>query len=348
MNITSHAASIPLATVVNQPTEVLRRDNHQREITPQVAATHPSAADKGVASEKERSRTPAQTNENIDFENLRKQAEQAASSVSAKGSSQDESPQGGQQSNQQATQQDIEDPDSDHNHNSSKNSTAEHDESGHKESTENNQEAVANEKIINQLQLRDKEVKAHELAHASTGGATTGSPSYTFEVGPDGKKYAVAGEVSVDLSSVPGDPKATITKMQKVYAAALAPADPSVQDIRVAASATQKILSAQSELLALNNGNADEASRANKGSEYTKASLKIDNTNNEFDVFINKTLAAQEAITSNAANNSLTPAVSNNLQSNEVIQRAHRIESFYFNISQGYEKPDSFQFELTA
>ncbi|MBU2869537.1 putative metalloprotease CJM1_0395 family protein [Colwellia sp. E2M01] len=344
MNITSHTASIPLATVVNQPTEVLRRDNHQREVNPQVAATHPSTADKGAASEKERSRTPAQTNENIDFSALRKQAEHAATSISDNSSQQGES----QQDNQQNSQQNPESSGNEQSHNAAEKNS---DEIEKKEATEN-KEAATNERIINQLQLRDQEVKTHELAHATTGGALTGAPSYTYEVGPDGKKYAVAGEVSIDLSVVPGDPKATITKMQKVYAAALAPVDPSAQDIKVAASATQKILSAQSELLALSNNKDGEPSRASNNRDFNtsarlQSELSADNSSNDFDALINKTLAAQEAISPNKTSDSMTTSI-NNLQSTEVIQRAHRIENFYHTVKQGYEKPNNFQFELTA
>ena len=51
--------------------------------------------------------------------------------------------------------------------------------------------------------------------------------------------------MSVDLSAVDGNPQATIAKMQKVHAAALAPANPSIQDTRVAASAARTILQAQ-------------------------------------------------------------------------------------------------------
>ena len=74
----------------------------------------------------------------------------------------------------------------------------------------------------------------------------TGAPTYSYEVGPDGKKYAVAGEVSVNLTPVEGDPQATIVKMQKVYNAALAPVNPSIQDTRVANIAAQLIAKAQS------------------------------------------------------------------------------------------------------
>jgi len=36
---------------------------------------------------------------------------------------------------------------------------------------------------IRELQLRDREVRAHEAAHAAAGGAYAGSPTYTFERG---------------------------------------------------------------------------------------------------------------------------------------------------------------------
>ena len=56
--------------------------------------------------------------------------------------------------------------------------------------------------------------------------------------GPDGKQYAVAGEVGVDTSAE-AKPQANIDKGQRIQAAALAPADPSPQDHRVAAAGAQ-------------------------------------------------------------------------------------------------------------
>jgi len=101
---------------------------------------------------------------------------------------------------------------------------------------------------IRQLERRDAEVRAHEQAHASVGGAYAGAPSYEYETGPNGKKYAVGGEVPVSLSEEES-PQDTINKMQTVRAAALAPAEPSSQDRRVAAEATQKIADARAELI---------------------------------------------------------------------------------------------------
>jgi hypothetical protein len=102
-----------------------------------------------------------------------------------------------------------------------------------KDSFELSQEAEE----IRVLQLRDREVRAHEAAHAAAGGAYAGSPRYTFERGPDGRTYATGGEVSIDISPIPGDPQATLQKAQQVRAAALAPAQPSGQDMKVAQKA---------------------------------------------------------------------------------------------------------------
>ena len=101
---------------------------------------------------------------------------------------------------------------------------------------------------IRQLKSRDAEVKAHEAAHAAVGGQLAGSPSYSFQRGPDGVRYAVGGEVPIDVSKVPGDPQATLEKMQLVQRAALAPAEPSSQDRRVAALAAQQAAEARAEL----------------------------------------------------------------------------------------------------
>lgn len=335
MNITPHTASLPLATVVNPPTEGLRRENHQREIITQVTATHPSVAEKGVASDKDRARTPAQTNEEVDFANLKKQAEFAASTIAEQEDSKDDQ--------QGQSQQNQEDQTTKTNSNTSENIKAD----------ENDEQDRVDEKIISQLQQRDKEVRTHELAHATAGGAATGSPSYTFEIGPDGKKYATDGEVSVDLTTVAGDPQATIVKMQKIHAAAMAPTNPSAQDTRVAASAAQTILAAQSELLALKGNEATHSDPADDGlNTKANATSTYDNNHdksNEFDALINQTLSSQEAVTSDSSNQKLASNLSiKSVQSNEVQQRAQRIESYYFSVSQGYEKPDNFQFKITA
>lgn len=103
---------------------------------------------------------------------------------------------------------------------------------------------------VAELAARDREVRAHEAAHAAAGGQFAGSPSLTYTKGPDGRSYATGGEVSIDVSPVSGDPQATIDKAQLVRAAALAPAQPSAQDMRVASRASAMAANARAELAA--------------------------------------------------------------------------------------------------
>jgi len=102
---------------------------------------------------------------------------------------------------------------------------------------------------IAQLQQRDQEVRAHEAAHmAAGGGLVRGGATYGYTRGPDGKQYAVSGEVTLDTSPVPDNPAATLQKAQQIKSAAMAPANPSPQDRRVAAEAGAMALKAAAEL----------------------------------------------------------------------------------------------------
>jgi len=101
---------------------------------------------------------------------------------------------------------------------------------------------------VQKLKERDQEVRTHEQAHATIGGQYAGSPSYEYQTGPDNQRYAVGGEVKIDTSEIPGDPEATISKMDIVIRAALAPAEPSAQDRKVASMASAKKNEAMVEL----------------------------------------------------------------------------------------------------
>lgn len=101
---------------------------------------------------------------------------------------------------------------------------------------------------IEQLAARDREVRAHERAHAAVGGQHTGAPQLNFVRGPDGVAYATSGEVSVNLGSVTGDPQATLRKAEQIQAAALAPADPSSQDRLIAAKAARMAEQARADI----------------------------------------------------------------------------------------------------
>ncbi len=117
---------------------------------------------------------------------------------------------------------------------------------------------------VAQLAQIDRRVRAHEQAHlAAAGGLTRGGPSYSYTTGPDGKQYAVGGEVSIDTSPA-ANPEETIAKAQQIQAAANAPADPSPQDRQVAAAAVQMQIEAQLQIAAQRSQQARGSSGADR------------------------------------------------------------------------------------
>ncbi|MCQ8105130.1 hypothetical protein NP590_13525 [Methylomonas sp. SURF-2] len=103
---------------------------------------------------------------------------------------------------------------------------------------------------VQALKARDSEVRAHEQAHlAAAGGLAVGGANFQYVTGPDGQRYATGGEVGIDTSAVPNDPQATLLKAETIRRAALAPAQPSAQDLSVASKATAMANKASAELL---------------------------------------------------------------------------------------------------
>ncbi|PIQ95678.1 MAG: hypothetical protein COV67_13580 [Nitrospinae bacterium CG11_big_fil_rev_8_21_14_0_20_56_8] len=104
-------------------------------------------------------------------------------------------------------------------------------------------------RVLQELRSRDREVRSHEAAHKSAAGSyAKGGPTFEYQTGPDGRRYAVGGEVQIDSSPVPGNPRATIQKAQIIRRAANAPRNPSAQDRRVAAQAAQMEAAARRDL----------------------------------------------------------------------------------------------------
>lgn len=201
----------------NPGVDLARRENLRRDIIEPVAQAERGAAEKGVISEdKSRNNSNMATGTYIEeAKNRGTELKQAVSGRNDNSEGRDGQNENGNGKQQNAAQQ-------------------------RKESAE--------QRELAELKKRDMEVKAHEAAHASVGGQLASGPSYSFEVGPDGQQYAIAGEVQIDLSPVPGDPQATIIKMQQVKSAALAPSEPSAADRQVAAEAARRITEAQAEL----------------------------------------------------------------------------------------------------
>jgi hypothetical protein len=197
----------------NVGTESARRDNVQREIIPALGQNEKSAAEKGLANEQERASSNAFNNPTYEKPSANQQATPFNPTQASIG----------EQAND--TQQ----------------------ESAGKQDAKDKQSEQQEQKEIADLKARDLEVRLHEQAHAAVGGQYAGSPTYEYEKGPDGNRYAVAGEVKIDVSEAK-EPEETVRKMQQVKAAALAPAEPSAQDYKVASEASQKEQAARSEM----------------------------------------------------------------------------------------------------
>ncbi len=195
--------------------EAARTDNRRAELIPQARQGQASSAESEVGSQKEKSKA-GQASSNQTSQNSRETGQPAPTTlpdnrfVEATGED-------GQRKQQDPKQQ---------------------------------EQQQRQEQQVQDLIERDQEVRTHEQAHQSAGGEYASSPTYQFTQGPDGKRYATGGEVQIDTSAVPGDPAATIAKMQQIRSAALAPAEPSAQDLAVARSAAASEAKARKELMA--------------------------------------------------------------------------------------------------
>lgn len=115
---------------------------------------------------------------------------------------------------------------------------------------------------VAELKRRDTEVRAHEQAHlAASGGMARGGASFSFQKGPDGRSYAVGGEVQIAMKGG-RTPEETIRNAEQVRAAALAPADPSGVDQQTAAAATRMAQEARQELSAMARQTTSNGGRA--------------------------------------------------------------------------------------
>ncbi|GAA59709.1 hypothetical protein P20652_1573 [Pseudoalteromonas sp. BSi20652] len=218
MNIVTPFPSININTA-NVYTETARRDNQLREVIPAPASSSASNTETKAQSDAEKAKLPV-NNDGATYDVSGKLADEKR--VQERGDN-TQNPEGQESSEEEKTEQ---------------------------QASEQEQQVLEQEQQqITELKARDTEVRIHEQAHASVGGQYAGSPSYEYQRGPDGTNYAVGGEVQIDVSEIPGDPQATIDKMQTVRAAALAPAEPSGADRSIAADATQKLAAAQAELI---------------------------------------------------------------------------------------------------
>ncbi|GGF62980.1 putative metalloprotease CJM1_0395 family protein [Alteromonas lipolytica] len=219
MNIVTPIPTSFAIPTANLSVEAARRDNLVRDTIPQPADAKQGSAEQGLGSESDKLKSSVKGNQPLTYERLQNN-------------------QGGAQTAAESDQQ----------------FNNANEESAGKDDARDRQQQQSEQRQIDMLQQRDQEVRAHEQAHASIGGQYAGSPQYEFQRGPDGQRYAVEGQVSIDVSTE-NTPQQTIRKMQQVRAAALAPAEPSPQDLQVAAEASRIAFEARNKL-------ADERSEA--------------------------------------------------------------------------------------
>ena len=132
------------------------------------------------------------------------------------------------------------------------------------------------QRLVEKLSARDREVKQHEMAHKAAAGSLAGAMSLDYQRGPDGRLYAVGGEVSIRTSAGSSDPQDRLDTAEQVLRAATAPAEPSQQDLRVAAQARAEIEDARAELAA-------QRIEEQQGSDETRDAAESDETENEED-----------------------------------------------------------------
>lgn len=239
MQITSYYPNVSINTA-NPATEQARREMLRREPVEPVRELEKGVAERPLSTDERQRNAPNNSSSGplYDANGKETETQQAVSGEQGERGEREDSPERRQQSDQEPQQQ-------------------------------------AEQLEIRELQARDQEVRTHEQAHATVGGRYAGAPSYEYQQGPDGKRYAVGGEVQIDVAPVPGDPAATIQKMQQVKAAALAPAEPSAADRSVASAAQQRLIAAQAELIASKAPQAQQAERSPAGTDNEQQDSEV-------------------------------------------------------------------------
>ena len=167
--------------------------------------------------------------------------------------------------------------------------------------------SLEEQRIVTELQAADTNVRAHEAAHMAAGGGLTSPASYTYERGPDNKMYAVAGEVGISTGEG-NTPQESLNKAQTIRRAALAPADPSPQDLKVAAQAASMEMSARAQIMqekmAQNSQNTNNSNETS-GDAVNSAENSTENSN------VNSTGNSTENSNTNSTENSNTNSTEN-------------------------------------
>lgn len=128
---------------------------------------------------------------------------------------------------------------------------------------EESKEIVPQEQaIIREMEQTEKNVRVHEQAHKAVGGDVTGS---------DGEQYVLSGEIPI-VAGTSSSEEETLNILESVRNAALAPTEPSSQDLRVAASASAQIQQVQAKL---NGIEIEETDTLDEESQFVREPIEV-------------------------------------------------------------------------
>lgn len=173
--------------------------------------------------------------------------------------------------------------------------------------------SLEEQRIVTELQAADTNVRAHEAAHMAAGGGLTSPASYTYERGPDNKMYAVAGEVGISTGEG-NTPQESLNKAQTIRRAALAPADPSPQDLKVAAQAASMEMSARAQIMqekmAQNSQNTNNSNETSGDAVNSVENSNVNSAGNSTRNSVgNSNINSIENSNTNSAGNSRIPSI---------------------------------------
>jgi len=103
---------------------------------------------------------------------------------------------------------------------------------------QNRDDPESNEqKAIERLKNRDKEVRTHESSHSNNPELIKiGSAQFDYTIGPDGKAYATGGKVTL-ATGIARTPEDALAKAEALKKASMAPGEPSSQDFQALSAA---------------------------------------------------------------------------------------------------------------
>jgi len=105
------------------------------------------------------------------------------------------------------------------------------------------------ERDLQALERNDRQARGDERAESATAGGLADAAQLRYEIGPDGQRYIVESRVAFDVIPVPGDPAATLRKLEAISRAATS-GSPSISARTSAAEADQLARQARAQLAA--------------------------------------------------------------------------------------------------